>query len=350
MSERVACGQYQFGKGAGAGTYGAHLCRCRFPREQALVPVDAPADGFEGLAGIRGTRLQGVHGLAENWLLVVALCDAPEGYDTSAEAAAMPFHAFEWHLTSARVERVLPCSQVIESLEPNGFIVRPADMPLRLVASGASRFAQYCVSAEIVRSVATDWAGDRGDRDDLFEIDRLMRSDSATIGLFDAYLRRALDEDDRPTRLEMDSRASLILLQLLRQHSTLGEGSQRSRRGGLAPHHLRRVCATMTDDLAQEVPLSELAAMVGVSYHHFCHAFKASTGMAPHQWLVERRVERACELLRSTRLSVTEVAAAVGYDDPNQLLRVFRNRRGTTPAGYRREYLAQVGPGVPSVA
>jgi AraC family transcriptional regulator len=93
----------------------------------------------------------------------------------------------------------------------------------------------------------------------------------------------------------------------------------------------------MTQDLAEEVPLSELAAAVGLSYHHFCHAFKASRGVAPHQWLVGRRVEKACELLRNTHETVTEIAASVGYDDPNQLLRVFRARRSTTPAAYRRE-------------
>ena len=44
------------------------------------------------------------------------------------------------------------------------------------------------------------------------------------------------------------------------------------------------------------------------------------------------------------------VAASVGYDDPNQLLRVFRNRRGTTPASYRREFQARMAPAMPAQA
>ncbi|CAN7527673.1 helix-turn-helix domain-containing protein [Variovorax sp. LjRoot178] len=288
------------------------------------------------MPGVVGIRMPAA---SPRWLMGVQVCDAPHGYDNTAQAYAAQTHIVEWHLAPAKVRRLLPSGQVMETLPPSGFIVRPAHAQLGLVASGPARFVHFCIGDTFVRTVAVDWLGDTADRDDLLRIERVMCSDASIQPMLDHYLRRALDEEEPPTRLEMDSRAHLVMLQLLKRHSALAQKGRRVRRsGGLAPYQLHRVCELMTQDLAEEVPLSELAAAVGLSYHHFCHAFKASMGLAPHQWLVGQRVEKACELLRTTRESVTEIAAFVGYDDPNQLLRVFRARRGTTPVAYRRQF------------
>lgn len=314
------------------------------PQPQWQPPVashDEPEVDFMPAKGAGVVRFAGPD---RRWSMPVALCSAPEGYDTSVDAPQRPFHAIEWHLSTSRVLRVLPSGQTVEALDPTGFVIHPARSRLSLVASAPAQFVHFCFGDAFLRTVAADWAGAHADRSGLLACDRVMRSDSLIVPMLDAYFRRAFDEAEAPSRLEMDSRASLILLEILRRHSALAQPARRSRGGGLAPYQLKRVCDAMTADLAEEVPLAALASMVGVSYHHFCHAFKASVGLAPHQWLVERRVERACELLRTTRESVTEIAAAVGYDDPNQLLRVFRSRRGTTPAGYRREFLAQALP------
>lgn len=271
----------------------------------------------------------------------VAVCEGPAGFHGHEEPRHPSWHALEWHLIPSRVHRVLETGQPVEALDTNGFIVRPARSRIRLVAQAPTKFARFFTSDEFLRTVARDWLGEVGDGEELLDSERVIRRDPAIASMLDIYLRRALDQEDPATRLEMDSRAHLILLQLLKRHSLVGQRSSRMRRGGLAPHALKRVCELMTRDLAEDVPLARLAGVVGVSYHHFCHAFKASMGVAPRQWLVDQRVERACELLRTTRMSVTQIAAMVGYDDPNQLLRVFRGRRGTTPATYRREFLGR---------
>jgi AraC family transcriptional regulator len=290
---------------------------------------------------IPGTKIQRLVGRTQNWIMPIMVVDAPDGYNTTGVDHVCSYHAFEWHLMPAAVHRVLPSGQSVETLSPNGFVVRPAHSTLAVVAHGPSKFAQFCTSDSEMRKVAVDWIGDAGDRDGLLSCERVMRTDAAIAPMLDQYFRRALDADEPPTRLEMDSRAHLLLLQVLKSHSVLAEKKTRAPRGGLAPYQLKRVCEMMTADLAEEVSLSSLASTVGVSYHHFCHAFKASTGVAPHRWLVERRVEKACELLRTTAMSITEIASVVGYEDPNQLLRIFRTRRSTTPAAYRRDFHAQ---------
>lgn len=302
---------------------------------QFLPPILPSGDALRPVSR-RGTHAIASAGEHSGWVMPVALWEGPNGFDSSQEPDNRPYHTVAWRVSGALVQRVLPSRQTVELLSPQGFSIQPARHDLRMLADGPIRFAHFCASDNFMRRVATEWAGERGDRPELMAENHVMRTDAEVIPLLDLYLRRALDEQERPTRLEMDCRASLLMLRLVRKHSTLDNRERRAAAGGLSPSHLRRVCDAMAADLSAEVSLADLAHMVGVSYHHFCHAFKASTGMPPHQWLIEARVKRVCELLRSTSDTITDISASVGYDDPTQLARVFRARRGTTPMAYRR--------------
>jgi AraC family transcriptional regulator len=108
-------------------------------------------------------------------------------------------------------------------------------------------------------------------------------------------------------------------------------------RGGLAPWQVRRVSEYLQADLAADSGLAELAMLVNLSTEHFARAFKVSTGLPPHAWLVAQRVERARELLAATSLPVEEIAAQVGYTEPSHLARMFRRAHGLSPTQYRRE-------------
>lgn len=278
-------------------------------------------------------------GLSAGWAMPVALWDAPQGFDASVQPENRPFHTLGWRVSGGHVRRVLPPTlQTVEELTVGGFLLQSASRDLWLVANGPIRLAHFYVSDAFVQTAAMEYLGDVSNEKEILRNERVMRSDPQLVPELDGYLRRAFDQEEPATRLEMDSRASLLVLGLLKRHSVAWEKSLGKKRGGLLPRHLRRVCDAMTDDLRIEVPLRVLAALVDVSYYHFCHAFKVSTGMAPYQWLVETRVEHACEMLRSTRNSVADVAAAVGYDDPNQFTRMFRSRRGMTPGTYRKQW------------
>ena len=142
--------------------------------------------------------------------------------------------------------------------------------------------------------------------------------------------------DDPLGALFMDQAVRTMVLALFRA------GGERltatpPQKGGLAPWQARRVRDYLRAHLGANVSLDALAGLVGLSPAHFCRAFKQSTGLPPHRWLLARRVERARELLTATDLPVIEVAALVGYEDPNQLARVFRKHLRASPGRYRRE-------------
>jgi len=84
--------------------------------------------------------------------------------------------------------------------------------------------------------------------------------------------------------------------------------------------------------------LASLAARAAMSKRTLQREFAAATGLAPCQWLVGERIERAKELLETTHLPAQAVAARVGMGSAESLRHHFRQRLGTTPAAYRRRF------------
>ena len=139
-------------------------------------------------------------------------------------------------------------------------------------------------------------------------------------------------------RMYAESLASVLALHLLRRHSSFGRASREGRRecsGGLSETSLRAALDYVGDNLASDLSLAEIAAAANLSPYHFARAFKRSTGLAPHQYVVEQRIERAKALLANTGLSVGEVAARVGFSSPSHFARQFRRLVGVSPGSFR---------------
>ena len=105
-------------------------------------------------------------------------------------------------------------------------------------------------------------------------------------------------------------------------------------RGGLSPKTLHRVQDHIAANLGQKITNEALAQVANLSPSHFARAFKDSQGVAPHRYILECRVKRTQELL-ATELSLSEIAAEVGFADQSHLTRWFREFVGVTPGSYR---------------
>ena len=106
----------------------------------------------------------------------------------------------------------------------------------------------------------------------------------------------------------------------------------------LTPLQERRVTSRLLDDLAGDTSLSELAALCGLSRSYFIRAFKQTTGMPPHRWLLMQRVKRAKDLLRGTKMPIAEIAVACGFADQSHLTRVFSKAFRISPGAWRRQW------------
>jgi AraC-like DNA-binding protein len=96
-----------------------------------------------------------------------------------------------------------------------------------------------------------------------------------------------------------------------------------------------RARALLSACYAEDIPLAMLAREAGLSSCHLVRAFRRETGLTPHAWLVNRRVEAARARLKRGQAPAA-VAAAVGFCDQPHLTRAFKARVGVTPAAYRK--------------
>ncbi|HTO65641.1 MAG TPA: AraC family transcriptional regulator [Bradyrhizobium sp.] len=130
----------------------------------------------------------------------------------------------------------------------------------------------------------------------------------------------------------------LLLLWELRRAADPKHSRQNPVRGGLTARQLRRVREFIDVQIPNEIRLSDLAALAGLSRYHFIRAFKDTVGFTPYQYVLSERFRRARALLSSkSDLSLGDVALAAGFSDVSQLNRVFRKFAGVTPTAFRRE-------------
>jgi AraC family transcriptional regulator len=146
-------------------------------------------------------------------------------------------------------------------------------------------------------------------------------------------MRDEIETPGAAGRLFKETLAVQLLIQLVRRG---GEFAIAPAEGGLAAWQLRRTIDLLESDLAQTPSLAQLAAHVGLNPTHFCTAFRQSTGLPPHRYLLNRRVAHAKSLMVNPRLSLTEIALRSGFGSSSRFTTGFRRIDGRTPSAYRR--------------
>jgi AraC-like DNA-binding protein len=104
----------------------------------------------------------------------------------------------------------------------------------------------------------------------------------------------------------------------------------------MAPWQIKRACDFIEAHLEGNPSIASLSRECYVSRSHFSRAFRVTIGMAPHQWRVQKRIERAKSLMISSDRSVAEIAVMCGFVDQSHLSRVFARAVGVSPGKWRR--------------
>jgi AraC family transcriptional regulator len=116
----------------------------------------------------------------------------------------------------------------------------------------------------------------------------------------------------------------------------------RSRQPSLDPRRLRRVLDYIEIRLGESISLDDLASEACLSPFHFARSFRQATGLAPHQYVTDRRIRSAQQLIVAGNASLTEVALDTGFGSQANFCRAFRKATGTSPKAYRE--LHRVAP------
>ena len=104
---------------------------------------------------------------------------------------------------------------------------------------------------------------------------------------------------------------------------------------GLATWQARVVVDHVLANLDTPMRVEDLAALTQLSKSHFSRAFKQSTGMPPHHYLITRRVSAAIALIRETDRPLSEISLDVGFADQSHFTRTFVQLTGETPGEFR---------------
>jgi AraC family transcriptional regulator len=131
-----------------------------------------------------------------------------------------------------------------------------------------------------------------------------------------------------------ESLANLLAVHLIRY--ILDPHRVESGRDGKLPRgRLRAVVEYIEEHLHASLSLEQMAKVARLSVYHFARQFKTATGLAPHQFVITRRIERAKHLLRGRDQSLAEIAGLAGFSDQSQFSHHFKRLVGTTPRQFR---------------
>lgn len=148
--------------------------------------------------------------------------------------------------------------------------------------------------------------------------------------------RRLMNELEARSRAEpyLKSIANALLAELQRELELPRAAIELpASRGRLRVAHV--AMRHMLAHLGEPLSVRDLARVCGVGVTSFTSSFREAAGVTPHRYLRRTRIERSCELLRTTRLSIREVAEIVGFRGQSHFCSAFVAERGLTPSAYR---------------
>lgn len=209
--------------------------------------------------------------------------------------------------------------------------ITPADIPASYRAEGNDHFLHLQMPAQFLQSIAQQAKLDP-DRLELATEFRVRDPQlEQTLRLLRAELHKG---GGWVGQLYVESLANVLAVHLLREYST-GQPRIAVYEGGLGDRQLLQVAEYINAYLDREIKLADLAAVAGVTKFHFSRLFKQSMGVSPHQYLLQQRVERAKQLLKS-KLAIAEIALECGFNSQSHFGKSFRELTGITPGTYRR--------------
>lgn len=162
-----------------------------------------------------------------------------------------------------------------------------------------------------------------------------------TVGFVDADLARL--SYALAAEVHSSSRGSLVadalrielIARLIQVHTSMRGTAKSVTNQRMGLHAMRLLDDYIESNLAADMRIEDLAALAGMSRFHFARVFRATVGTTPHRYVLERRLERARSLLKTTEVAVRDVALTTGFADQSHLTRLIKRRFGVTPGVLR---------------
>ena len=170
----------------------------------------------------------------------------------------------------------------------------------------------------------------------LTAIPAIANQSDPTIAALIRSLRADVSTKEMPSQIYVEHLAALILLRIA---AMSGKMRAASRAGFLTSRMVSRLTDYIDAHLGEDISLTDLARQANIPADAFARRFKATTGIPPYAYVLERRIVRAETLLSSPQSSLIAIALALGFSSQSHFTNVFRRLRGVTPAVYRAQIL-----------
>ena len=245
---------------------------------------------------------------------------------------AIPDHLVVVHLSGpVRVNRTLAGKHDSCLIPPGGVFIMPGGVEFDVRLEGLLDTVHFYLHRSIVDEIAEEF--DNGDT--IRIVPRLGKRDPL-LEQVALSLREQLHDASSATALYVDYLARAAAARLVHDHSSAAyRRTIPARKAGLTERQLRRATDFIEANLEYDPSLADLAATVGLSPVYFARQFRMATGLAPHQYLLRVRVDRARRMLSNSDQPIAAIALECGFCHQEHLTRVFRKHCGTTPAAYR---------------
>ena len=232
-----------------------------------------------------------------------------------------------------RIQQVMGEQSYIGVYSRGDICITPAGLGGAYCAEGEDHFLQIQIEPHFLEKVAQE----TGTINSSIELLPTFRVRHPQIEQIIMMLHSELKSGGNwGSKLYIESLTNALAVNLLRDYSTKKDNIALYP-GGLSERQLLLVTDYINDHLAQEIKLSDLSELAGISQFHFSRLFKQSMGVSPHQYLMAQRIERAKSLLKNSELSVTEIAFSCGFNSHSHLGKYFRQLTGVTPKNYKVE-------------
>jgi AraC family transcriptional regulator len=211
--------------------------------------------------------------------------------------------------------------------------ITPAEIESSYRAYGDDRFLQITISHQFLKQIATE-AIDIGVA--RLELSVEFRARHPQIEQLAMMLRAELYRGNSGMGdLYVESLANALVVNLLRDYSTT-KPNIAIYDGRLSDRQVLEITDYINNHLTRSIKLEDLAAYLGISQFHFSRLFKQSTGISPHQYVMQQRIELAKELLKKADRSIADIALDCGFNSQSHLGKYFRQITGMTPKAYRQ--------------
>ncbi len=204
--------------------------------------------------------------------------------------------------------------------------VLPANLPHEVVLESFQEMIGINFDSTFIEQIADELTGKK------VEIIAQWAAQDPLIQQLGLDLQREFQQS--PRRLYVESVIQVLANHLIRHYCT-SQIAIADATSKLSPQKLQKTIDYIHARLEQDITLSELADVVQMSQYRFARAFKQSTGIPPHQYLLSQRIERAKKLLTLTQLQIADISYQLGFASQSHFAATFRRFTKVTPKVYR---------------